>query len=133
MRHWLNSSRHKHTVRKDSMKITLALLLLCSLAVPSFAQGPQSERQQFIRTDAQVIALVHVRVIDGTGAAVLDDQTIVISDGKIQTIGPSASAKVPAAAKVLDLQGYTVLPGLVGMHNHMFFPEGGSPPMYSDM
>jgi imidazolonepropionase-like amidohydrolase len=74
-----------------------------------------------------------VRVIDGTGAAPLDDQTIVISDGKIQTIGPSASAKVPPAAKVLDLQGYTVLPGLVGMHNHMFFPEGGSPPMYSDM
>jgi len=33
----------------------------------------------------------------------------------------------------MDLTGYTVLPGLVGMHNHMFFPMGGTPPMYSDM
>jgi imidazolonepropionase-like amidohydrolase len=40
---------------------------------------------------------------------------------------------VPATAQTLDLKGYTVLPGLVGMHNHMFFPMGGSPPMYSNM
>ena len=40
---------------------------------------------------------------------------------------------MPANAQMLDLQGYTVLPGIVGMHNHMFFPMGGSPPMYSNM
>jgi len=115
------------------MKTRTALLLLISLAASSFAQGPSSERQQFIRVDAPVTALVHVRVIDGTGAAPLEDQTIVISGSKIQSIEPSASAKVASGAQILDLQGYTVLPGLVGMHNHMFFPEGGAPPMYSDM
>ena len=72
-------------------------------------------------------------MIDGTGAAPKDDQTIVVSDGKIQSVEPSASAKVPANAQTMDLTGYTVLPGLVGMHNHMFFPMGGTPPMYSDM
>src|SRR5215216_3888763 len=46
---------------------------------------------------------------------------------------PRAPAKIPANAQTLDLNGYTVLPGLVGMHNHMFFPMGGSPPMYSNM
>jgi imidazolonepropionase-like amidohydrolase len=108
----------------------LVFLLFCC-AIATFPQAP--DRQQFIRTDAPVVALAHVRVIDGTGAAPRDDQTIVISGGKIQSVEPSATAKVPANAQTLDLQGYSVLPGIVGMHNHMFFPMGGSPPMYSDM
>ena len=114
------------------MKATTTLLVLLSLAVSAFAQTP-ADRQQFISVEAPIVALVHVRVIDGTGAAPLEDQTIVISDGKIQSIGPSAAATVPPNAKTVDLQGYTVLPGLVGMHDHMFFPEGGTPPIYSDM
>src|SRR5512132_78882 len=115
------------------MKTTTALLLLFSVFIACLAQAPTSDRQQFIRVEAPVIALAHVRVIDGTGAAPRDDQTIVIADGKIQSIAPSTTANVPPAAQVLDLKGYTVLPGLVGMHNHMFFPQGGSPPMYSNM
>ena len=113
-------------------KLSSLTLLLCwaSFAINSFAQNPD---RQFIRTDAPIVALAHVRVLDGTGAAATDDQTIVISNGKIQSIEPSATAKIPANAQTLDLNGYTVLPGLVGMHNHMFFPMGGSPPMYSNM
>jgi imidazolonepropionase-like amidohydrolase len=113
------------------MKPQLGILLLFCCLTASFAQAP--DRQQFIRTEAPIIALTHVRVIDGTGVAPRDDQTIVISDGKIQSVGTSSDAKVPATAQTIDLNGYTVLPGLVGMHNHMFFPMGGSPPMYSNM
>jgi imidazolonepropionase-like amidohydrolase len=114
------------------MKIKLpALLLLFYLVVASPAQPP--DRQQFIRVEAPTVALTHVRVIDGTGAAPREDQTVVISGGKIQSVETSAAANVPAGAQVLDLTGYTVLPGLVGMHNHLFFPMGGSPPMYSNM
>jgi imidazolonepropionase-like amidohydrolase len=113
------------------MKNTLPILLFFCLVTGSLAQAP--DRQQFIRAESPVIALAHVRVIDGTGATPLDDQTIVIGEGKIQSVGPSGDAKVPANAQTLDLQGYTVLPGLVGMHNHLFFPMGGSPPMYSNM
>ncbi|HEY0364830.1 MAG TPA: amidohydrolase family protein, partial [Pyrinomonadaceae bacterium] len=109
--------------------ISIFALLFCC-AVNVFTQTPD---RQFIRTDAKVIALAHVRVIDGTGAAPKDDQTIIISEGKIQSVEPAATAKIPANAQTLDLNGYTVLPGLVGMHNHMFFPMGGSPPMYSNM
>ncbi|HEX6625258.1 MAG TPA: amidohydrolase family protein [Pyrinomonadaceae bacterium] len=114
------------------MKVKLpVLLLLFCLVITSFAQAPDS--RQFIRVEAPTVALAHVRVIDGTGAAPLEDRTIVISGGKIQSIEASAAAKAPAGAQVLDLAGYTVLPGLVGMHNHLFFPMGGSPPMYSNM
>jgi imidazolonepropionase-like amidohydrolase len=115
------------------MKTIAALLLLFAFVLPAFPQPQQSERQQFIRVEAPAIALKNVRVIDGTGAAAVEDQTIVIVDGKIQSVGPSSSASIPANAQVLDLKGYTVAPGLVGMHDHMFFPMGGTPPMYSNM
>ena len=113
------------------MKNKLPILLIFCFAISSLAQAP--DRQQFIRTEAPLIALTHVRVIDGTGAAAKDDQTIVISEGKIQSVEPSATAKIPPNAQTMDLNGYTVMPGLVGMHDHMFFPMGGSPPMYSNM
>jgi imidazolonepropionase-like amidohydrolase len=113
------------------MKNKLPILLIFCFVISSLAQAP--DRQQFIRTEAPLIALTHVRVIDGTGAAAKDDQTIVISEGKIQSVEPSATAKIPANAQTMDLNGYTVMPGLIGMHDHMFFPMGGSPPMYSNM
>src|SRR5438309_1492686 len=100
---------------------TITVLLLLGVFISGSAQSPSPERQQFIRVEAPVIALAHVRVIDGTGAAPRDDQTIIISGGKIQSVGPGTNAKVPSNAQILDLKGYTVLPGLVGMHNHMFF------------
>ena len=106
---------------------------MLSFAANALAQAPANERQQFVRVEAPLVALVHVRVIDGTGAAAIDDQTILIADGKIQSVGPSSTAKMPPDAKTLDLTGYTVMPGLVGMHDHMFFPQGGTPPIYSDM
>src|SRR5881227_3605939 len=115
------------------MKTTTALLLLLTICVATLAQAPQSDLKQFIRVDSKVVALTHVRIVDGTGAAPLEDQTILIVDGKITEIHPSKDVQVKEGIKALDLNGYTVLPGLVGMHDHMFFPMGGSPPMYSDM
>ena len=111
------------------MKIITFFIVLISAAV---ALG-QPERTSFVRVGSKTFALTHVRVIDGTGAAAAEDQTVVVSDGKITAVGPAASTAVPAGAQTLDMTGYTVLPGLVGMHDHMFFPEGGTPPIYSDM
>jgi imidazolonepropionase-like amidohydrolase len=99
----------------------------------AFAQGPTGDSRQFVRVDGPVVALQHVRVIDGTGAAPVDDQTIVIRDGKIAAVGAVNSTAIPTGAKTLDMTGYTVLPGLVGMHDHLFYPMGGSPPIYSTM
>jgi imidazolonepropionase-like amidohydrolase len=111
------------------MKKLLLFVVTSFLASAAFAQ----DLSQFIRTKAPVIALNNVRVIDGTGAAPLENQTIVIRGGKIDLIGPTAATTIPAGAENIDLNGYTVMPGIVGMHNHLFFPMGGSPPIYSDM
>jgi imidazolonepropionase-like amidohydrolase len=77
--------------------------------------------QKYVRVNAPKIILEHVRVIDGTGKPAVDDQNVVIEGGKIMAV--QAGADVPAAAgtTVLDLQGYSVMPGIVGMHNHLFY------------
>ena len=114
------------------MKIRKLIACLFAFASVSLVQG-QNERQQFIRVDAPQVLLQHVRIVDGTGAAPMEDQAILISGGKISIVGPVAAVTVPTGTKTLDLTGYTVLPGLVGMHNHLFFPMGGNPPIYSSM
>jgi imidazolonepropionase-like amidohydrolase len=100
-------------------------LLLVTLA-PASTQTTQlsQETREFVSVDAPLVALTHARVIEGTGAPALQDQTVVISGGKIQSVGPSSSAKVPEGAKVLDMTGRSVMPGLVLMHEHLFYPTG---------
>lgn len=103
-------------------KLVAALVLL----LPTFALTQLSpEVKAFVTVDSPTIILTHVRVIDGTGAAPKDDQTIVIANGRIQSVSDTAKAAVPGDAKILDLRGYTVIPGLVGMHDHLFYPAGG--------
>ena len=107
--------------------LTVALFL-CSKAI---AQNLSPDVKQFVKVDAPMVALEHVRVIDGTGAAAKEDQTIIISQGKIQAIvnAPRPDTPVPKhpeGYRGLDLHGYTVIPGLVGMHDHMFYPMGNA-------
>jgi imidazolonepropionase-like amidohydrolase len=80
--------------------------------------------REFVAVESPTIALTHARVIDGTGAPARSDQTIIIAGGRIQAMGPTASTRVPAEAKVIDLMGKSVIPGLVMMHEHMFYPTG---------
>jgi len=86
--------------------------------------------QPFIAVDSPIVALTHVKVIDGTGGAVQEDQTIIINRAKIQGVGPSPQIVPPAGARVMDLAGHTVIPGLIGMHQHLHYPSGGGIPMY---
>jgi len=79
------------------------------------------ELRPFISVDAPRVALTHVRVIDGTGAPARDDQTVVVEGARIIAVGPFATTTVPSDARVLDLTGHTVIPGLVGLHEHTYF------------
>lgn len=79
--------------------------------------------KRFVSVDAPAVALTHVRVIDGTGTSPVEDETIIIEHGRIAAVGASATITPPAGAKVLDLAGDTVIPGLVGMHDHLFYPS----------
>jgi imidazolonepropionase-like amidohydrolase len=102
------------------------LFVVVQLACASIvgAQTLSPEVRGFVKVDAPVVALAHVRVIDGTGAAAREDQTLILNHGKIESVGDASGAKIPAGVQVLDLHGYTVIAGLVGMHDHMFYPVG---------
>ena len=81
--------------------IVLFLLVASSL----HAQTLSPEVKQFAKVDAPVVALEHVRVIDGTGAAAREDQTIVLANGKIRSVSDAAFRDVPADAQIYDIHG----------------------------
>jgi len=125
--------------------VTMGVALCGAAAVCGAAAAAQNAAaktsdplQPFIRIDTPVVALENVRVIDGTGAPAKDDQMIVIDHGKIASVGPqTADQLLPAGAKIIDETGKTVFPGLVGMHEHLFYPlpDGGPGllPLYGEM
>ena len=108
-------------------RLVLSLILACPLAAQT-APAPRptlsAAVRQFVRIDTAILALAHVRVIDGTGAPPRSDQTVVIRDGRIESISPAAGARIPSGAQVLDLTGKSVIPGLVMVHEHLYYPTG---------
>ena len=109
-------------------RAALACLLSAVAAAPAAAQSADTlptAIQEVARVTAPVVALTHVEVVDGTGAAPAADQTIVIQDGRIAAVGPAAEVGVPDGAEVLDLTDHTVIPGFVGMHDHTFYTTAG--------
>lgn len=97
------------------------------------AQAPlASALQQVVSVNDPVVALVHVRVIDGTGSPARPDQTVVIDHEKISAVGNAGTTSIPEGAHRLDLTGATVYPGLVGMHEHLFYPAPSGGAIYNE-
>jgi Amidohydrolase family len=96
-------------------------LLIATIAVAQTQKA--TDVAEFVSVDVPVLVLNHVRVIDGTGAVAKEDQAVVISSGKIQSIGAAGAAQIPAGAMVLDRSGYSVIPGIVGMHDHLYYTD----------
>jgi len=104
-------------------------LALSALAFsPVAAQRPDSLTEtvrRYVSVDTSVVALTHVLLVDGTGAEPRPDQTVIIRDGRIAEVGSAAQVKVPGGAVTMDLNGHTLIPGLVGMHDHLFYTAAG--------
>jgi imidazolonepropionase-like amidohydrolase len=98
--------------------------LVAQASPPPHAQQPQNPLAPYIKIDAPVVALTHVRVIDGTGAPPRENQTLVVRDGTIISVGAADSNAPPAGATVIDLSGKSVIPGLVMMHEHLYYSTG---------
>jgi imidazolonepropionase-like amidohydrolase len=106
-----------------------AMLLLGAAAPPPVdmaarvlpqAAAPGNDIKGFVKVAAGSVALTHVRVIDGTGAAAMTDRTLLIQSGRIAGVQAGGDA-VPAGYQVIDATGKSVMPGLVGMHDHMYY------------
>ncbi len=108
--------------------------MAAALTPALFAQSTLTPgTQPFVSFNEACIALLHVRVIDGTGAPPKTDQIIVLHRNTISALGDFATTKIPPQCqRSLDLTGHTVIPGLIGMHEHLFYPAGGSVPLYAE-
>ncbi|MDQ3169980.1 MAG: amidohydrolase family protein, partial [Acidobacteriota bacterium] len=114
------------------------LVLAAALATGAQEAARPPGLAPYVTVDAGLVALTHARLVDGTGAPARGDQTVIIRDGRIEAVGPSASTRVPDGARVLDLARHTVLPGIVGLHEHTYFGgvrhmtqmRASGPPLY---
>jgi len=91
-------------------------------AGPAFAQFSGAVKK-LISVQADTLALVHAKIVDGTGGPSKPDQTLIIIKGRITAIGDATNIRVPAAAKVIDCTGKTIIPGMIMMHEHLFYAE----------
>ncbi len=81
--------------------------------------GPQVRK--YVQVSSPKAVLEHVQVIDGTGAPPSPDQNIYIEDGKISAISPGADLPSSEGTTIIDLQGYSVMPGIIGMHDPLYY------------
>jgi imidazolonepropionase-like amidohydrolase len=104
------------------MKKTISLLLLLSFSsLLGFSQTEFSEEtQKYIAYRDAVIVFKNALLIDGKGNPAKTNQTIMISNGKITWIGDDTDASPPKEAKIIDMNGRTLMPGLVMLHEHMY-------------
>ena len=90
-----------------------AFLPFFGFVISLVAQNPElsKEVKQYVKVDAPKVVLLHVRVIDGTGSAAIEDQNVVIGKG-------AGVLTANDRATFLDLNGYTVMPG-VGLKSYL--------------
>ncbi|HEY1872650.1 MAG TPA: amidohydrolase family protein, partial [Chitinophagaceae bacterium] len=105
------------------------VFIVSFLAIQTNAQQFISSVKKFISVNEDTVALIHAAVIDGTGGAIKPDQTILIIKGKIAHTGNTSAVVVPNAARKIDCTGKTIIPGMVMMHEHLFYGES-LPPNY---
>jgi imidazolonepropionase-like amidohydrolase len=100
----------------------LVIVAAC-LAAPLQAQQREADPgvDPFVAVDSGLVALTHVRLVDGTGTPARNDHTVILRGDRIEAAGPSAKVAIPPGARALDLRGHTVIPGLVGLHEHTYF------------
>lgn len=101
--------------------LSLAALSHSELAYAQRVDALGPEARKYVRVGTPKVILEHVGIIDGTGAAPSPDRNITIEGGKITAIEAGADIPPSDGTTILDLRGYSVMPGIVGMHSHLFY------------
>ncbi|MBX3174436.1 MAG: amidohydrolase family protein [Gemmatimonadaceae bacterium] len=104
------------------MRVLLAAaLLLVSSAL---------EAQRLPTAGSGTVAIRAARIIDGTGAAAIQNGVVVVTDDRIVAVGPASSVRVPTGARRVDLGDVTLLPGFIDMHVHLMGREFDDPGVF---
>src|SRR5580765_6227770 len=82
-----------------------------AVALLGVATCAHADEKDYVAYSQPTIAFVHANVVDGTGAKVRRDQTLVVDKGRIVALGDAQRVKIPADAQQIDAHGKTLLPG----------------------
>jgi imidazolonepropionase-like amidohydrolase len=100
----------------------LAAVALLAAAAPSFqaagAQAPPATARGALARGTLAVTGVHV--VPMTADTVLRAHTVLVRDGRVVAVGPTARVRVPTGARVIDGRGKWLIPGLADMHTHLF-------------
>lgn len=77
----------------------------------------------YVKYHEGLMAFTNVTLIDGTGKSIKQNQTLIIENGIFKEMGNHTDIKIPQNAKTINLKGKTIIPGIVGMHNHLHIPR----------
>ncbi|WP_250253462.1 amidohydrolase family protein [Chryseobacterium sp. Marseille-Q3244] len=86
-----------------------------------------STLSSLVNVQADTLAITNVKIVDGTGKPARTDQNMIIINGKIAKVGNSSSVKIPKKVKIINGQGKTLIPGMIMMHEHLFYGKAVSP------
>jgi imidazolonepropionase-like amidohydrolase len=110
-----------------SRYLSVVISFLLFIALQTNAQQFSPSVQQFITVKEDTFALTHANLVDGTGGPARADQTIIVIKGRIAGVGNSSAVSIPQTAKIINCSGKTIIPGMVMMHEHMFYGEFVAP------
>lgn len=108
--------------------MAVMICLISSLCFPQVNFSDESKK--YIDYNDPVTVFTNALLIDGKGGAAKPNQTVIIINGKIDWIGDDAKTKIPAGSKIIDLEGKSLLPGFVMMHEHMYISAHSLNPRY---
>ena len=124
------NNAHRFIKTKSNSLLSITYLFIFLLyAIQISAQKFTAAVQQFIEVKNDTFALTHAKLFDGTGGPAKTDQTIIIINGRISKLGNSSNVSVSNITKIIDCTGKTIIPGMVMMHEHLFYGES-LPPNY---
>lgn len=103
----------------------LSISFFCISAVPQ-TQAPIGIRPE-PPVGKGVVVLRAARLIDGAGAAPINNAIVIVTDNKITSVGDANSVRVPSGAKVINLGDVTLLPGFIDAHTHLIGRVLGDP------
>lgn len=106
-------------MKKSTIIILISLLLFTSVQAQEFTKQVET----FISVKDSIVAITNVILIDGTGGAIKTDQTVIIINNRINMVADDDSVKIPEGAAIIDGIDKTLTPGLVMLHEHMFYPK----------
>lgn len=79
--------------------------------------------KHYLKYDADTIAFTNVTIIDGTGGAIKYNQTLLVEGDSLSAIGQGDEIIIPENATIIDANRNTIIPGFIGMHNHLHIPQ----------